>query len=300
MPPDPITRFVPAARAATGALARPPALALHDLTVGYERHPAVHHLSLEVPAGALLAVVGPNGAGKSTLLKALAGVLQPMGGQVVRGPGEARVAYLPQQADIDRSFPVSVLDTVAMGLWHEVGAWRPLGRARRERCREALAQVGLEGFEKRTLDTLSGGQFQRVLFARLMLRDAALILLDEPFAAVDEPTAHQLLERVDQWHREGRTVIAVLHDLAMVRERFPQTLLLAREPIACGATAEVLTPAHLARASGLVEAFDEHAAPCEAEGAAPAASPAASAGPVERPALAAGRHPHHGHHHHLH
>jgi zinc/manganese transport system ATP-binding protein len=232
-----------------------------------------------------------------------------MGGQVLRGPGEARVAYLPQQADIDRSFPVSVLDTVAMGLWHEVGAWRPLGRARRERCREALAQVGLEGFEKRTLDTLSGGQFQRVLFARLMLRDAALILLDEPFAAVDEPTAHQLLERIDQWHREGRTVIAVLHDLAMVRERFPQTLLLAREPIACGATAEVLSPANLARASGLVEAFDEHAAPCDAGAQPPGQAIAGAPMPVLEVRLSgaspvAGGHVHAGpgaaHAHHAH
>jgi zinc/manganese transport system ATP-binding protein len=148
-------------------------------------------------------------------------------------------------------------------LWHEVGAWRPLGRARLDRCRAALADVGLAGFEQRTLDTLSGGQFQRVLFARLMLRDAPLILLDEPFAAVDEPTAHHLFDRVAAWHREGRTVIVVLHDLDLVRRQFPRTLLLARELIALGPTAEVLVPANLQRASGLVEAFDEHAAPCE-------------------------------------
>jgi zinc/manganese transport system ATP-binding protein len=254
--------------------AAPPALRLHDLTVGYDRHPAVHHLELEVAAGDLLAVVGPNGAGKSTLLKALAGVLPAMGGRIERAGTAARIGYLPQQTDLDRSFPVTVLDTVAMGLWHEVGAWGRLGRARLDRCRAALADVGLSGFEKRTLDTLSGGQFQRVLFARLMLRDAPLILLDEPFAAVDEPTAHHLLERVDAWHREGRTVIVVLHDLALVRRHFPHTLLLARETIAHGPTAEVLVPANLLRASGLVEAFDEHAEPCEA----PSPSPSAHAG----------------------
>jgi zinc/manganese transport system ATP-binding protein len=243
--------------------APPPALRLHDLTVGYDRHPAVHHLHLAVAAGELLAVVGPNGAGKSTLLKALAGVLSPLGGRIERADAAARIAYLPQQADIDRSFPVTVLDTVAMGLWHEIGAWGRLGRERLERCRAALAEVGLAGFERRTLDTLSGGQFQRVLFARLMLRDAPLVLLDEPFAAVDEPTADHLLELVDTWHGQGRTVIVVLHDLALVRRRFPRTLLLAREVIACGPTAEVLVPGHLLRASGLVEAFDDHAAPCE-------------------------------------
>ena len=247
----------------------PPALRLHDLTVGYDRHPAVHHLHLDVAAGELLAVVGPNGAGKSTLLKSLAGVLPPMGGRIERPDGAARIACLPQQADIDRSFPVTVIDTVAMGLWHEIGAWGRLGRERLARCRAALAEVGLEGFERRTLDTLSGGQFQRVLFARLMLRDAPLILLDEPFAAVDEPTADHLLELIDAWHRQGRTVIVVLHDLALVRRVFPRTLLLAREAIAHGATAEVLVPANLLRASGLVEAFDEHAAPCDGPAAAP-------------------------------
>ncbi len=246
------------------APAAPPALRLHDLTLGYDRHPAVHHLQLDVAAGALLAVVGPNGAGKSTLLKALAGVLPPMGGRIEHPRAAARIAYLPQQADIDRSFPVTVLDTVAMGLWHEIGAWGRLGRERLARCRAALAEVGLEGFERRTLDTLSGGQFQRVLFARLMLRDAPLILLDEPFAAVDAPTADHLLELMLGWHAEGRTVIVVLHDLALVRRAFPRTLLLAREVIAAGPTAEVLVPAHLLRAAGLVEAFDEHAEPCEA------------------------------------
>jgi zinc/manganese transport system ATP-binding protein len=253
-------------RASTPAVAAPD-LRLFDLTVGYDRHPAVHHLQLDVAAGELLAVVGPNGAGKSTLLKALAGVLPPMGGRIERlprGRAGARTAYLPQQADVDRSFPVTVLDTVAMGLWHEIGAWGRLGRARLQRCRDALAEVGLDGFERRTLDTLSGGQFQRVLFARLMLRDAQLILLDEPFAAVDEPTADHLLDLVQDWHVQGRTVVVVLHDLALVRRVFPRTLLLAREAIAAGPTAEVLEPANLLRASGLVEAFDDHADPCEA------------------------------------
>jgi zinc/manganese transport system ATP-binding protein len=255
-------------RAPTPTVAAPD-LRLLDLTVGYDRHPAVHHLQLDVAAGELLAVVGPNGAGKSTLLKALAGVLPPMGGRIERSAqaqAGARTAYLPQQADIDRSFPVTVIDTVAMGLWHEIGAWGRLGRARLQRCRDALAEVGLDGFDRRTLDTLSGGQFQRVLFARLMLRDAQLILLDEPFAAVDEPTADHLLELVRVWHAQGRTVVVVLHDLALVRRVFPRTLLLAREAIAAGPTAEVLAPANLLRASGLVEAFDNHAKPCEAPG----------------------------------
>jgi zinc/manganese transport system ATP-binding protein len=241
---------------------------LHDLTLGYDRHPAVHHLHLQVPAGSLLAVVGPNGAGKSTLLKGIAGLLKPMSGRIERAPGAARLAYLPQQAEIDRSFPLAVFDTVAMGLWHETGALGRLSSAQRGRVAQALAAVGLEGFERRTLDTLSGGQFQRVLFARLMLRDAALILLDEPFAAVDQATTEALMALVQVWHAQGRTVLAVLHDLDLVRRRFPQTLLLAREAVACGPTAEVLTPRHLQRSRAMVEAFDDHAPACDADPAA--------------------------------
>jgi zinc/manganese transport system ATP-binding protein len=240
-----------------------PILRLHDLTLGYDRHPAVHHLELTVPAGSLLAVVGPNGAGKSTLLKAIAGLLRPMGGSIERGADVARLAYLPQQAEIDRHFPVTVIDTVAMGLWHEVGAFGGFSAAQRARCQQALEAVGLAGFQRRTLDTLSGGQFQRVLFARLMLRDAQLLLLDEPFSAIDESTTDALMALVQAWHAQGRTVLAVLHDLERVRRHFPAALLLAREVVAHGPTPEVLTAAHLRRARGMVEAFDDAAAPCE-------------------------------------
>jgi zinc/manganese transport system ATP-binding protein len=238
-------------------------LHLHDLTLGYDRHPAVHHLELAVAAGSLLAVVGPNGAGKSTLLKGVAGLLRPMSGSIVCVPADARMAYLPQQAEIDRSFPLSVFDTVAMGLWHEIGALGRLSPQQRARCHQALEAVGLLGFERRTLDTLSGGQFQRVLFARLMLRDAALILLDEPFAAVDEATTEALMGLVQAWRAQGRTVLVVLHDLELVWRHFPQTLLLAREAVAFGATADVLTPKHLQRSRSMVEAFDETASACE-------------------------------------
>ncbi len=249
-------------------------LRLHDLTLGYDRHPAVHHLGLTIEDGALLAVVGPNGAGKSTLLKGLAGLLRPMSGHIERTPSLARLAYLPQHAEVDRSFPLRVADAVAMGLWHELGALGRLRREHRERVQQALEAVGLQGFGQRTLDTLSGGQFQRLLFARLMLQDARLILLDEPFAAVDEATVGTLMALVQVWRAQGRTVLAVLHDLGLVRRAFPQTLLLAREAVACGPTAQVLTPANLVRTRGMVEAFDEHAAACEA-----AALPVAGAEP---------------------
>ncbi len=241
-----------------------PDIVLHDLTLGYERHPAVHHLSLTLPPASLVAVVGPNGAGKSTLVKALAGQLKPIGGRIEGLSTSQRVACLPQHSGIDRSFPISVEELALLGLWHEVGALGRYSAAHRRACHAALDSVGLLGFENRAIDTLSGGQLQRALFARLILQDAPVVLLDEPFAAIDQRTTTDLLGLLHRWHAQGKTVIAVLHDLAQVRAHFPHTLLLAREPVAWGRTADVLTAEHWTRALRLQEPFDDGAAPCEA------------------------------------
>lgn len=239
------------------------AIRLDDLTLGYDRHPAVHHLSGEIAKGSLTAVVGPNGAGKSTLLKAIAGALAPLSGKVsVAGK---RLAYLPQSADLDRSFPIHVYDLVAMGLWSRAGLFGRIGAG--EKIAEAIAAVGLTGFERRPIGTLSGGQMQRALFARLLLQDADIILLDEPFTAIDARTTADLLDLVQRWHGEKRTVIAVLHDIETVRRAFPQTLLLAREAVAWGPTGEVLTAENLLKARRMIEAVDPHASACEREAA---------------------------------
>lgn len=236
---------------------------LADLTLGYRRHPAVHYLSGGFRDGSLTAVVGPNGAGKSTLLKAVAGALKPFGGQVaLHGLTAGDIAYLPQQAEVERDFPIDVLDTVLLGHWRRVGIFRAIDRALIRQAEEALAVVGLSGFERRPVGALSAGQFQRVLFARMLLQDARLILLDEPFTAIDARTTTDLLDVVRRWHGERRTVVAVLHDLDQVRTHFPDTLLLAREPIAWGPTADTLTGANLDRARAMAEAWDDTAAPC--------------------------------------
>lgn len=239
-----------------------PEVELHDLTLGYDRHPAVHHLSLRIAPGSLVALVGPNGAGKSTLIKALAGALRPIAGSV-RGLSGQRMAWLPQHSDLDPSFPIDVRRMVAMGLWHRVGALGRFSAEHHRLCDQALAAVGLQGFESRGLDTLSGGQRQRALFARLILQDAPVVLLDEPFAAVDSRTCADLLALLHGWQRQGKTVIAVLHDLSQVRGHFPLTLLLARELVAYGPTADVLTDANWAKAQRMQEPFDDLAAPCE-------------------------------------
>ncbi|MCP3463722.1 MULTISPECIES: metal ABC transporter ATP-binding protein [unclassified Bradyrhizobium] len=239
------------------------ALGFHNVTLGYDRHPAVHHLKGEIVPGALVAVIGPNGAGKSTLLRGIVGILKPLAGSIHLGGIDQRdIAYLPQTADIDRSFPISVFDFVGTGLWRGIGLFGGIGKAARERILRAIAAVGLNGFENRPIGTLSGGQMQRVLFARVLLQDAALIVLDEPFNAIDSKTTADLLALVTRWHGEGRTVLAALHDMEMVRAHFPQTLLLARGPVAWGATAEVLTAENLMVAMRMCEAFDDSAAAC--------------------------------------
>lgn len=241
-----------------------PTITLENLTVTYDRHPALHHLCGRFEPGSLTAIVGPNGAGKSTLLKTIVGLLEPAEGSVHCNSADRRrdLAYLPQQAEIDRSFPINVVDTVAAGTWHDIGVlggvmpatWRLIG--------DALSAVGLEGFERRSIGSLSAGQFQRVLFARMLLQSAPVILLDEPFTAIDARTTADLLALVQRWHGEAKTVVAVLHDIEQVRQYFPRTLLLARELIGWGLTEEVLTPANLLVMRRMSEGWDEDAEFC--------------------------------------
>ena len=238
----------------------------HNVTLGYDRHPAVHHLTGNVASGALVAVIGPNGAGKSTLFRGLVGILKPLSGSISRGKLDARdIAYLPQIAEIDRSFPISVFDFVGTGLWRATGLFGGIGKAVRGKIAHTIEAVGLNGFENRPIGTLSGGQMQRMLFARVLLQDASVIVLDEPFNAIDAKTSADLLGLVKRWHDERRTVLAALHDMELVRAHFPQALLLAREPVAWGPTSEVLTAENLLAARRMCEAFDEQAAACAVE-----------------------------------
>jgi zinc/manganese transport system ATP-binding protein len=245
-----------------GAQGAAPAISIGNLTLTYHRHPVVHHVNGQFDQGELTAVVGPNGAGKSTLLKAIAGLMPTSGGHVTFADPAARFAYLPQQSAIARDFPLSVRDAVLLGDWRQSGWFGRASRDARRRAEAALDRVGLHDFGSRPVEELSAGQFQRVLFARLLLQDAPLILLDEPFNALDAKTTTDLLALVAHWRDDGRTVIAVLHDYAQVRRHFPQTLLLAKECIAWGPTAEVLTDDNLARANGMAQGWDDRAPVC--------------------------------------
>ncbi len=241
----------------TGPVA-PPAIACAELTVAYHAVRAIESVTVEFPPGSMTAVVGPNGGGKSTLLKAIAGILRPESGRVDdEGAPRHSLAYLPQSDEVDRSFPISTGEFVAFGAWRDFGAFAAAPAWLGEEVHRALAAVDLREAYDRPIAALSVGQFRRVLFARLTLQRAPVLLLDEPFAGIDAATTADLLRLIEAWHDEGRTIIAVLHDLSQVRRHFPHAVLLARRSIAAGNTDAVLTSEHLAAAGFAGAAFDD-------------------------------------------
>jgi zinc/manganese transport system ATP-binding protein len=214
-------------------------ITLDNVTVRYGRHMALHDVSGAFHAGSLTAIAGPNGAGKSTLLKLIVGMIKPRSGRITVAKN-ITMAYLPQTSSLQQDFPMSVLQAVCTGFWPEIGNGGAITPAMRQRALDALAEVDLAGFEKRQISALSGGQFQRLLFARVIVQDAAVILLDEPFAAVDAETTARLIQLLLAWHRQGRTVICVLHDLLLIQKYFPDSFVLAGKCLGHGHTHKML------------------------------------------------------------
>ena len=232
-------------------------IAIENLTVSYQRKPAVHHVDMQFDDASMWAIFGPNGAGKSTLLKAVMGLLKCNTGKVSwQGISRRDIAYLPQQADIDRSQPMTVFELAAMGLWYEIGFFGGVNAAQKKRVMQALERVEMAEFAHRQIGHLSNGQFQRVLFARMLAQDAKFLLLDEPFNAVDAKTTYALLDVLRHCNNEGRAVIAILHDYEQVRSYFPNTLLIAREKITAGKTEDVLTDSFLQQANAAMQKHD--------------------------------------------
>jgi zinc/manganese transport system ATP-binding protein len=220
----------------------PPPIRLDHVTLRRGRRDVLHGLTGTLAPGSLTAVAGPNGSGKSTLLLAVSGLLPVASGRIDRGRMHAReIALLPQDGRLDRSFPISCRDVVALGWTARLGLFRRIGREQYAVADRALASVGLDGLGSRRIGALSAGQFQRVLFARTIVRDASVILLDEPFSAIDATTEADLMAIIRVWHRQGRTVVVVLHDHDLIRAEFPDTLLLGSDSPTWGATDDILT-----------------------------------------------------------
>lgn len=219
-------------------------ITLSNLTLSYQRHPAVHHLTGCFPIGSMTAIMGPNGGGKSTLIKALAG-LHPIDEGTVERPetqGIKDTAYLPQSNSWDRQFPLSVFELAAQALLPELGLWRSISTEQKNRVEMALRQVGLWEQQNRSIGSLSLGQFQRALFARVIVQNAQVILLDEPLTGLDEKSSDAFFELIHHWNQQGKTLIVVLHDRALALQHFPTTLILAQEAQAWGPSRQVLEP----------------------------------------------------------
>lgn len=220
-------------------------LGVQHLTVRYGTHPALEDATVTFQPGTFTAIIGPNGAGKSTLLRTLVGLVAPTGGAVTYdGPGLARdaIAYVPQQQTLDWAFPVTVWDVAMMGRTGRLGWLRWPGRADRERVRAALEQTGVYDLRSRHIGALSGGQRQRVLLARMLVRDARILLLDEPLTGVDQATQEGLMSLLRAQADAGRAVVMVTHDLEQARAWCDHLVLVNRRVIADGTPEQVYSP----------------------------------------------------------
>lgn len=205
-------------------------------TLGYGNRIAIKDFSAKLKAGSLVAITGDNGAGKSTLLKAIAGLIKPLKGKITK-PQKSRIAYLAQQCDIDQTFPIDVKTLIKTGLWSFCGLWKNQ-HPYESKIQNALEMVGLTTLTTRSLETLSGGQLQRALFARIIVQNADIILLDEPFNGIDCNTQKDLLALITDWQQQGRTVLTALHDPLVVKEFFPQIIQINQQNAFYGETTQ--------------------------------------------------------------
>ncbi len=231
------------------------ALEVTDLTVAYQEKPVLWDIDLDVPEGILMAIVGPNGAGKTTLIKSILGLITPAAGNVlIYGKSYAAqrhlVGYVPQRGSVDWDFPTSVLDVVLMGRYGALGWFKRPSAADRQLAYDALEKVGMVDYASRQISQLSGGQQQRTFLARALVQDAKLYFMDEPFQGVDATTERAIIEILQNLREQGKTVIAVHHDLQTVQEYFDWVTLLNVRRIASGPVAEAFTPEKLRQAYG--------------------------------------------------
>ena len=221
-------------------------LTAQNIVLGYNGTALCEPLDFHLEAGQICAVMGHNGAGKSTLVRTLLGIQPPLSGTVTwHGSLQKNIAYLGQSAMIDNHFPMRVKDAVTMGVWPQLGFWQAIDKSMADRVESALARTGLSHMADRPLFECSSGQLQRCFFARAIVQDAPIIILDEPFTAIDQTTESQLIDIITQWRQERRTLIIVLHDLSSVMGLADYCLLLGDGRGLFGKTDNVVTSENL-------------------------------------------------------
>lgn len=237
------------------SLTQPAYLAVENITVSYNGHPALSDVSFQVPQGTRVAVVGSNGAGKSTLFKALVGLLPLKSGHILihglsLGHHLDCVAYVPQREEVDWHFPVTVSDVVMMGRYGQLGWFKRPGKKDHIVVARSLEQMGIANLALQPIGDLSGGQQQRVFLARALAQEPHILLMDEPFTGIDASTQEATLMLLDELKRLQVTVMVSTHDLNLAGSRFDQVLLLNRHLIAYGTPTQVFTPANVTNAFG--------------------------------------------------
>lgn len=194
-------------------------VSLKDVSVKYDDTTALEGVTLDIYQDDFLGIIGPNGGGKTTLVKAILGTV-PYSGEVEYSPtlfehGYRRVGYLPQQAEFDRDFPISVLEVVLSGLQAEKGALKRYNSDDRKHAMELLDLAGIADIAERQISEISGGQMQRALLCRAVILEPKLLILDEPTNFVDnqfENELYTLLHRLN----ERMAIVMVSHDLGTI------------------------------------------------------------------------------------
>lgn len=227
---------------------------IENLTVTYNKTPALSNINLEITGPSITGIIGPNGAGKSTLIKAVLNIIPSTGiskiDDKIAKENLDNIAYVEQKINIDYNFPIKVRECVSLGLYSKIGILKKLKKADWEKVDEALKIVGLEKFSNRQISELSGGQFQRVLIARCLVQEAKYIFLDEPFVGIDSVSEEIIMETLRNLREKGHTILIVHHDLRKVYSYFDNVLLLNKEVIAYGNTKETFTRENLTKAYG--------------------------------------------------
>ena len=219
-----------------------------NASIGYSQTPVLTGITLSLSPGHALALIGPNGSGKTTLMRALLGSAQLISGEL-SCPLDF-LGYVPQNSDIDLSFPINVRQVVEMGMYPKTKLLRPLSREQKEEVSAALEQIGLADRARERFGTLSGGQRQRVLVARALVAKPRLVLLDEPFNGLDEPNREALLSLISQAKAQGTAFMISTHDYRVATEVCDESLIVAGHQVAYGPTSQVFRPEIINEAFG--------------------------------------------------
>lgn len=188
-----------------------------SVTAGYGTREVLSNVNFSVMSNDFIGVIGPNGGGKTTLLKLIMGVIKPAKGELIfgEGIGKSSIGYLPQISTGDHSFPISVLDVVLSGLMISRKPFARFSNEDKQHALRILEQLGLQGYEKTSLNELSGGQLQRVFLGRAIIGSPKLLLLDEPGNFVDSRFESGFYDMLKELNKE-MTILMVSHDVGTI------------------------------------------------------------------------------------